>query len=147
MTRKLLAVGSLLCLVALTSQGADDKKTDKDKLQGTWILTARVENGSEYPPVKEVVSISFEGDKFASHSPDKKDDEDGTFALDEQKHTIDLRKQSKNDPKVTTTILEIYSLDGDTLKIGILTKDENGKRPMGFDEKDCMIFMFKRMTK
>ncbi len=149
MTRKLLAVSSLLCLLALTSQAADDKKTDKEKLQGTWVLTALVEKGktTEIPQEKETATITFKDDKTTSHYPGKNKDEEGTFTIDEKKHTIDLSHPSTNDPKMPYTVLAIYSLDGDTLKIGFSTKDETGKRPKGFDDENCGTTIYKRMKK
>ncbi len=148
MTRKLLAVGSLLCLLALTSQAADDKKPDKDKLQGTWVLTSFSLEGKTVEALKDKETLfTFKGDKVTMHDPDKKKDEEGSFKIDEKKKEIDLTGPSEKDPKVNETTSAIYSLDGDTLKLGLSSKGPKGDRPKGFDDKECMIYTLKRMSK
>jgi uncharacterized protein (TIGR03067 family) len=148
MTRKLLAVGSLLCLLALTSQAADDKKADKDKLQGTWVATSiTVGDKSIDVPKEKQATFTFKGDKMTVHDPEKNKDEEGTFKIDEKKKEIDLTGPSEKDPKVLETMMGVYSLDGDTLKLGISNKGPKGDRPKGFDDKECVVMVFKRMTK
>ncbi len=62
MTRKLLAVGSLLCLLALTSRAADDKKTDKDKVQGTWVASSFVAGDKTIDlPKEKQATFTFQG--------------------------------------------------------------------------------------
>jgi uncharacterized protein (TIGR03067 family) len=148
MTRKLLAVGSLLCLLALTTQAADDKKTDKDKLQGTWVVTSVTIGGNKIDIPKELGStFTFKGDKMTAHDPEKKKDEEGTFKIDEKKKEIDLTGPSDKDPKVLETVPGLYSIDGDTLKMCFPIKGPKGDRPKGFDDKECVVSELKRMTK
>jgi uncharacterized protein (TIGR03067 family) len=148
MTRKLLAVGSLLCLLALTTQAAEDKKSDKDNLQGTWVATSVTVGGKtiDIPKGKEA-TFTFKGDKMTVHDAEKNKDEEGTFKIDEKKKEIDLTGPSEKDPKVTETVQGVYSLDGDTLKLALSNKGPKGDRPKGLDDKDSVLMVFKRMTK
>ncbi len=49
-----------------------------------------------------------------------------------KKKEIDLTGPSDKDPTVTETMPAIYSLDGDTLKLGVSSKGPKGDRPKRF---------------
>jgi uncharacterized protein (TIGR03067 family) len=148
MTRKLLAVGALLCLLAVTSPAADDKKPDKEKLQGTWVVSSVTFDGNmiDVPKGKEG-TFTFKGDKVTIHDPEKNKDVEASFKIEEKKKEIDLTGPSEKDPKVLETTPAVYSLDGDTLKLGFSKNGPKGDRPKGLDDKDCVVMVFKRMTK
>ncbi len=81
------------------------------------------------------------------HDPEKNKDEEGTFKIDEKKKELDLTGPSEKDPKVLETMQAVYSLDGDTLKLGMSSKGPKGDRPKGLDDKECVVMILKRMTK
>jgi uncharacterized protein (TIGR03067 family) len=148
--RKLLGGLTLLCLVVVQSQAADDKKadkTDKDKLQGTWVATSIDFMGKTLPvPEGKELSFTFDGDKLKIHDPDKKKDEEGTFKIDEKKDPkeIDLTGPKDDNPKETETLKCLYKLDGDTLKLAISEKGPKGDRPTKFDDKSVTMTFKKK---
>ena len=89
----------MVCLQALTSQATDDKKTDKEKLQGTWVVTSMVREGKtiDLPKGKEF-SFTFKGEKITLTEPgsDPKDRE-GSFTIDEKKKEIDISLPKRSD--------------------------------------------------
>ena len=142
MMRKLLGITAALCLLAQTSQAADDK----DKLQGTWAVVSYEIEGKKIDIPKEHQSLLIiNGDKLTMKDPDKKKDEEGSFKIDEKKKHIDLINPSEKDPKILLTVPAIYSLDGDTLKLGLPDKGAKGDRPKGFDEKEIGIMVLNRV--
>src|SRR5207302_9699744 len=93
------------------SDAAARSKTDKDKLQGSWKLTAGTKGGQEAPPeFLEMAGASFKGDKFTLKLSNK--EIEFSFKIDDTKKPrhIDLNIEGKSMPG-------IYELDGDTLKI------------------------------
>jgi uncharacterized protein (TIGR03067 family) len=149
MMRKLLGLATVLCLVALQSQAADEKKadkTDKDKLQGTWVASSIEFMGKTLPvPEGKEATFTFDGDKVKIHDPDKKKDENGTYKIDEKKDPkeIDLTGPKDDNPKETETLKGLYKLDGETLKIAFSEKGPKGDRPTKFDDKN-VIMTFKK---
>ncbi len=146
MRRALLGTTAALCLLALTSQAADDKKSDKENLQGTWAMVAIAVEGKTIDiPKEHQALLIINGDKLTMKDPDKKKDEEGSFKIDEKKKHIDLTNPSDKDPKILETTQAIYSLDGDTLKLGLPDKGAKGDRPKGFDDKEIGFMVLKRV--
>jgi uncharacterized protein (TIGR03067 family) len=117
------------------ARGAD-KKTDKDKIQGTWTLVSEESGGKrrEKGELKKVQWV-FEGDKYkvAGKAPW------GRFKLDpgQSPKTIDL-----TDPKGREGF-GIYKLEGDTLTVS----HAKGERPTEFTSKEGdkhVVVVFKR---
>lgn len=150
MTKQYVALCSLLCLNALTSQAADDKKTDKEKFQGPWVVTSMVREGKtiDLPKGKEF-SFTFKGDKVTLTEPDgNPKDREGSFTIDEKKKEVDISLPKRSDSKTMEALLMIYSLESDTLKLAVSAKGgPTADRPKGFDDKDCATMIFKKMTK
>src|SRR5258708_11902366 len=104
MMRNFLGMTALLCLMVFQVQAADEKKaddkTDKDRLQGTWVMTAfEIMGKSEDAPKDQESTYTFKGDKVTM-TADKKTKE-GTFKLDEKKNPkeIDLVGPKNDNPK------------------------------------------------
>src|SRR5262245_60717582 len=74
--RKQLWILPVLCLSTLQSLAADDK-TDKDKLQGTWVVSSVAFMGKtkSFEKVEEC-TYTFKGDKITIHDPSRKKDKD-----------------------------------------------------------------------
>ena len=147
--RKFLGIAALLCLTALQSQAADDKKddkSDKDKLKGSWVMSSVEVMGKTIPiPDGKAATLVFDGDKVVMKDPEKKKDENGTFKIDDKKKPkeIDITGPKDNDPKVMETTKFIYELDGETLKLGMSGMGPKGDRPTGFTDKDAVVLIFK----
>ena len=136
----LICVGGTMALLPLTAgqpepqaparnAPADDKKTDKDRLQGTWVAVSAENNGKaiggDDPGIKST-KMTFDGDKLTIvplKGPDKL-----PYTLDPSKTpremdiTVDVVKGVK--------LLTVYELDGDRLKWHMV---KDGSRPSDFD--------------
>jgi len=145
MMRNLLGMAAVLCLLAFQVQAADEKKpddkSDKDKLQGTWVLAGVEIDGKpiDIPKDSPEMTFTFKDDK-ATMKEDKKIEE-GTYKLDEKKNPkeIDIIHPKKDNPKEMETEKWIYKLDGDTLKLATSGKGPSGSRPKNFDENVMIL--------
>ncbi len=120
-------------------QKAAPGKSDRDRLQGTWLLIA-LEKGGAKVTDDEVkgMKIVFAGDKITVHI--KGEAKEGTYKLNPDKNPkeIDIDLKEKNIGE------GIYQLDQDELKLAI---DDEGKRPTVFtteDGKRHPVFLLKR---
>jgi uncharacterized protein (TIGR03067 family) len=150
MVRKLLGAAFVLCVLAWTCQAADDKKSDKDNLQGTWVHILSEQGGLKAKPLKGLMDplLTFKGDTFTMTDHQGEKEGEGTFKLDENKKPkeIDLVVPKQDNPKETETVKGIYQLDGDTLKLAHPTTP-GGPRPTSFDpsdSKEVVVNTFKR---
>jgi uncharacterized protein (TIGR03067 family) len=145
MVRKLLAVGAVLCLVALPSPAADDTG-DKDKLKGSWEMTVFEIGGQKLPiPEGKGMLLVFDGDKFTKKEPGKKD-ETGTFKIDEKKklREIDLTVPKEGGKDGETMVMKgLYEIDGDTLRLSFGMKPD-GPRPTALDSKGGVLMTLKK---
>jgi uncharacterized protein (TIGR03067 family) len=122
---------SLILVAALAAVAADDaNKKDLARMQGTWKVKSLTE-GSKEAPAEEVAKMKFviDGNKMTVYAGETKAVE-LTVKLDASKNpaAIDLRNDEQKE-----TMLAIYQLGGDTLKI---CGDRPGKeRPTEFEVK------------
>ncbi len=123
----LLLLSSLLLQTAPAADDAIEK--EQKRLEGTWVLVSAEEHGKTVPE-KDLkdgfgqMKWVFKGDKLTL--VDGKEKPEGSYKLDPTKkpRELDLPILGGKDGKL---ILCIYELDGDTLKIGLGSKD-GGKR-------------------
>ena len=133
-----IALVTLLCTLVLTAPGgtgarADDKAdVDKElkKFQGTWTFESVETGGKEVPAAQfKGITVTFEGDKYTV----KKGDEmiqACTLKLDPSKSPKTLDVTVAEGPNKGATMLGIYEISGDTLKVCF---DPDGKkRPTEF---------------
>jgi uncharacterized protein (TIGR03067 family) len=142
------AVLALGMMLAADKGKADADKTDKDKIQGTWSLVTREENGESQKVAEgdeHYIKIRIEGEKFMVTL--SSGEHEATFKVDPSKKpkTIDLTlKGGDEDGK---EMKGFYELDGDMLKICI-GNPENPDRPAEFKSKDQVrVYSFKRVKK
>jgi uncharacterized protein (TIGR03067 family) len=145
MIRRLLGVVAVSCLAALAAPAAEEKKADKDAIQGAWDLTSVEISGTkvEVPPGKGI-SLTFSGDKVTKKEAGKKEEE-GTFRLNDttKPKEIDLTVPKKGDPTAKMTLKGVYELDGDTLRIGMPKGDED-PRPAAMDKANGVLIFKKK---
>jgi uncharacterized protein (TIGR03067 family) len=134
-----------LLTVVLALGAADDKKTDADKLQGTWVAVSVEHSGKTVPEdkVKNVKAI-FKDDTITITTGGQ-DKPASKFKLDPKKKvkTIDITAGEKEE-----TMQGIYELDGDTLKVCLVAPGKD--RPTEFGTKEgeaATLIKFKRDKK
>jgi RNA polymerase sigma factor (sigma-70 family) len=107
----------------------DDKKTDKDKLQGTWVAVSGERNGAKIdgddPGIKST-KWTFDGDKVTV-SPLKKEPCPYTLDPDKSPKEMDI---DVGDGKKDGKLLTIYRFEGGRLKVHWV---KDGPRPSDFD--------------
>jgi uncharacterized protein (TIGR03067 family)/prepilin-type processing-associated H-X9-DG protein len=116
-------------LIVIKKAGKEESpargKTDKDRIQGTWVLSEGVKGGKPAPAdIVGNLKISFKGDKVAL-SVKGDSNKDAEYKIDETKKPkqIDITIMGK-------TATGIYELDKDTLKICI--SEDGNERPKEF---------------
>src|SRR2546421_313304 len=121
MLRACLVLCTLVLAVATLSGQQDVVKKEKAKLAGAWVVESMEMMGKK---VESSVgdTFTFAGDKVTFKTKLKEEPE--TYKLDPGKKPREIDFKSKE------TILGIYELDGDTLKLCVST---SGKRPTAFD--------------
>jgi uncharacterized protein (TIGR03067 family) len=134
-------------LLAVGSAQSGDKKEEK-KLEGTWTMVKRA-GGAEKKEVDKDVKVTFKGNKIKMTHGDKGDKtEEATFSVDPSKKpaTMDLTI-TKGDKKIT--LLSIYELDGDNLKVCHFEGEKTTKeRPEKLAaDKNTVLVTFKRDKK
>jgi uncharacterized protein (TIGR03067 family) len=143
---QLLGFLGLLSLVTLPSPAAEEDKADKDKLQGTWILTSVKIGGEAMPlPTSVVTTYTFKGDTFTvkiSNLDIEVSGVMGTFKLGE-KNELDLTAAKDSKPREGVIGRKLYKIDGETLLIAGLMSDST-TRPKSFDDKGLVVLSFKK---
>jgi uncharacterized protein (TIGR03067 family) len=110
----LLAVG--LFVVAPVA-GDDDAKKDMDALQGNWVMQVGESNGEKLPEevaktykrtiTKDKLTITRGGEELYQ----------GSFKIDPTKKPKSIDVTIETGPNKGATMIGIYELDGDTLKV------------------------------
>ncbi|HZT79683.1 MAG TPA: TIGR03067 domain-containing protein [Gemmataceae bacterium] len=127
---------ALALAVGFTTPAAGQKDDaaakEAKKFQGTWVFVSMERDGKQQPKGDEVMTVTIQGDKFTVKRGDK-------FFHSGTQKLYPARKPKAIDARITegegkgTTMLGIYELDGDTLKVCF---DEEGKaRPTEFKSK------------
>jgi uncharacterized protein (TIGR03067 family) len=154
-TRYLLGMAILLFPVPAIAQKDETVKKEMANLQGKWTAVA-VERGGKTLPEVEVkkldLRLTIEGDEFTLMPLASKGPEHfpyGHFQIDPSKKpkTIDFAVEPYFPSRKTSTVLGIYELDGDNLKL--LRGRPDQKRPTEFrttPKSDLEIITFKRVT-
>jgi len=154
---KALTVGLAAAVLAVAGGGAavvgyrqavaaEEKKPDKEAIQGEWKVTDAKKNGQGPPDKDEVIGqkLTFNGDKL------KFGPFEGEWKLD----------PSKDPRQIDCTVLEgpenekgkvsqgVYKLNGDKLTLHL--SHPGGERPTGFESKEgenCILLTMERVKK
>lgn len=122
-------VGRDCAMFVLKRKNSTDKgtqtKSDKDAIQGTWIVVAGEDGGQPLPAIAlPTMSYVFAGDKYTFREGTSITE--ASFSLDPAKQPKQINVKSKNG----FTQLGIYELKGDELRICI--NDGRKRRPDSF---------------
>lgn len=125
MRRTVMAMGVLVLFAA--AGVADDKKP----LEGKWVIESLTRDGKADDALKGATRL-HEGDKYTiTPTKDSKGAAtEGTFSIDAEKKTIDMKPSSGNFKG--KTLLGIYKLDGDTLTVAFA----EAERPKSLESKE-----------
>ncbi len=131
MLRKSIVVLSLLLSLALTVRGDDTK--DREAMSGTWLPETAELAGKKFPDeVRKTMKLVLKDDKYTVMVGDKSDK--GTVKLNSAAKPKELDITGSEGPNKGKSILAIYELDGDTLRV---CYDLGGKnRPTDFTTKE-----------
>ena len=134
----------IVAIVGLLLGAADDagkvtlrSASDEQKLEGRWVVVELYEVGKNVTDQRETMAFIFKGNAITI--VDGKDEFKGTFKLDPPKKPKTIDIICKENAKMT--LLAIYELDGDTLKL--CWGEEDGRRPTEFstDEGDGLAIL------
>jgi uncharacterized protein (TIGR03067 family) len=127
---KLFVAIALACSWSSSAWSADagDGKT----IQGTWLPTAAELGGGKFPDeVRKTITLSIKGDKYTVTVGKKVDK--GTVKMNASAKPKTLDITGTEGPNKGRTILAIYELNGDTLRV---CYDLSGKgRPKKFETR------------
>jgi uncharacterized protein (TIGR03067 family) len=137
MPLKFFLTAILVLSVLSPARSAEDK--DGDAMQGTWLPVSAELAGEKFPDeVRQTIKLAVEGDKYTVTVG--KDVDRGTVKWDASARPKALDITGTDGPNKGKTILAIYELDGDTLRV---CYDLSGKsRPTEFETKaDTQLFL------
>lgn len=104
---------------------------DKSPIDGKWTIESVTKDGKADDALKGATRVHAEGKYTITPAKDSKaPPTDGTFTVDAEKKTIDMKPSSGNFKG--KTLQGIYKLDGDTLTVAFGDKE----RPKGFESKE-----------
>jgi uncharacterized protein (TIGR03067 family) len=144
-----LALSTILTTgLLVTLAGAQEEATKKDleQIQGTWRLVSREKDGKAdaADTIKDFLMIN-EGNKFTFKGTSGAGATKGTFTLDATKKPKAMDRTPGDGPQKGKTLLGIYSLEGDTLKICVSLAGK--ERPGEFataPKSGLLLSVFKR---
>ncbi len=139
-------------LFAFGFANADEAKQQAEKFKGTWGAISYVQGGQgeeeKTAPQESPVRWVFKGDNVTFLADVEGASPKGSFKLDPSKKpkAIDIVFPAAPGDKQGQTVLGIYELDGDTLKL--CYDPEGTKRPAEFKSKagsKLILVVFKRL--
>jgi uncharacterized protein (TIGR03067 family) len=156
MTRTLLLLAAIFCAAAwhVPASARDGGRPPEsgeaapagDQLRGAWVLEAVEIMGQKIDGPRGMEQIlTFEaGGKVTMK--DGMRNETGSYKANEGKRPreIDLTMLRNGKANETETILGLYEIKGDTLRIAFSGNGLNGARPTSFEGKDVAIVVLKR---
>jgi uncharacterized protein (TIGR03067 family) len=136
---KLALLVSLVLLSSLALSPRQEAADDKKQMEGTWLPVSGEMAGEKYPDqVLKTIKLIIKGDTYTVEVGKQTDE--GTTKVDPQKTPKELDIKGTKGPNEGKTILAIYELKGDTLRV---CYDLGGqKRPAEFATKpDTTLFL------
>jgi len=127
-----LSIAFALVLSFSSTVWSDDAKDD-DAMQGTWLLSAAELGGNKFPDdARKSIKLVLKEGKYTVTAG--KNTDQGTCKVDPKAKPKALDITGTEGPNKGKTILAIYELDGDTLRV---CYDLSGKsRPTEFKTKE-----------
>jgi uncharacterized protein (TIGR03067 family) len=109
-------VASLVVVAALGTLARGDAEQDRKDMQGTWLLESAQLGGQKYPEkLLKTMKLVLKDHGYTVTVGDQSDE--GTVMLDPDKTPKAMDITGTNGPNKGKTILAIYELNGDTLRV------------------------------
>jgi uncharacterized protein (TIGR03067 family) len=153
--RMLFAVAACAFLAA-DEPGNEAVKQEWKKLEGTWTMTKmEIEGRSLMEKLKPVPKITIKDGRVTSDAKDAPKDQEfdsSTIKLDlgQKPKTITIPNFLGGDPEKGVTLIGIYELKGDRLRVCVQDvetaklKEREKERPKAFDGKQGVLVIFQR---
>jgi uncharacterized protein (TIGR03067 family) len=127
-------LAAAIVLAAADDTTNDDVQKELKKLEGTWVWVSAEHNGRQVTDDFKDFRLILKGDKLTIKKGD--DAATGSLKLDLSKKPkmITLSAVTWRGREVPDSVLGIYALDGDTLKVCYTS--QGGERPKAFNTKD-----------
>ncbi len=121
----------VLAVAAVVAFAATGVAADKTPLEGKWTIESLTRDGKADDGMKGATRV-HEGEKYTITPPmdSKAATTEGTFTVDAEKKTIDMKPSSGTFKG--KTLLGVFKLDGDTLTVAFA----EAERPKGFESKE-----------
>jgi uncharacterized protein (TIGR03067 family) len=135
----LMPVALIAVMLVAADKPAADKKTDKERIQGTWVVTgveakgAAVKEGELFDKVKDM-KWTFKGDTIINS---KRPDDKATFTIDPDHKPPTLDVEITAPAKHSMHMLYQFK-DDNTLQ---LCGSQDEKRPKEFGSKDDQMVL------
>jgi uncharacterized protein (TIGR03067 family) len=147
-----LLLAAAFCLWAAPAARADDKANQDElaKLAGEWLVTAKNVRGEALDPkavkaANTVIIFGKDGKFEETYGDPNKPFEEGTFTIDATKKPRELDLIIVTSDKEKRDTPAIYELDKDTLRIAMINRLKDAKRPTNFDGGDNItVYVCKR---
>lgn len=120
---------SVLAVAAVVAFAAGSVAADKTPLEGKWTIESLTRDGKADESMKGATR-EHKGDAYSIVPLKDGKPTEGTFTIDAEKKTIDMKPSSGNFKG--KTLLGVYKLDGDTLTVAF----HESERPKGFESKE-----------
>lgn len=155
----LLFAFTVSAVPAADKPGTETVKLEWKKLEGTWTVSKmEIEGKSLLEKDKPEPKLTIKDGKITSDAKNAPQDEkldSSTIKLDpgRKPHTITIPNAHGGDPKKGVTLIGIYEVTGDELKVcaqAVETanlKAREKERPKAFDSKQGVLVIFKRERK
>ena len=136
--------GVVLVFVVAATAWCQDAAREKTKLEGKWMLVSAEVAGEKLPEaVVKSISLTLKGDEYTVKVGEAVDK--GTVRLDAAAKPKTMDITGTDGPNKGKTLLAIYELDGDTLRV---CYDLAGKkRPTAFEtskERPFFLAVYQR---
>jgi uncharacterized protein (TIGR03067 family) len=136
---------ALACLALAFISNTQAEEAKKDIVQGTWEITDGTVSGKPAPAeMRQGIKFKFDGEKLLLSVPGST--QECTFKLDAAKKPKALDITALDGPNKGKTLLAIYELKGEELKL-CLPNHDNQDRPTEFKSPEgssLAVFVLKR---
>jgi uncharacterized protein (TIGR03067 family) len=127
-----MACKLILAILAVIAFAVDKPETDREKIQGVWLVESLQEDGKAAPDEKAITEVVIKDDKIILKYAKLRHEAINTFQLD---GSTKLKSLDITAPGLKGSLPGVYQLEGDNLKLCWST-NPRGMRPEEFVTKE-----------